>query len=234
LFVEYKWPSDCWYCWSYNNKVIGNTDTVALRSIDCRPTTACAGAGADGCRASVCRAGARRRGSGSGILPLMLSITRPRRVSGLYRHTGPFAPAPRRCRPPGGAMPVSACSNLAGGPRGFQPSLPQQALVPPRKKSGTLSGASSMHLAIWSFFIFNMIFAAIRGRYQKAHRIPGGPPRAPSRPSYRDGLPRSRNTRCSSMTATSVQHLYTTLVHYIRPNLARDLLPGSIGLNRKK
>jgi pyruvate-formate lyase-activating enzyme len=34
LFVEYKCNIDCWYCWSYNNKVKGMTEDVARRSID--------------------------------------------------------------------------------------------------------------------------------------------------------------------------------------------------------
>jgi len=34
LFVEYKCNLDCWYCWSYNNKVKGMTEDVARRSID--------------------------------------------------------------------------------------------------------------------------------------------------------------------------------------------------------
>jgi MoaA/NifB/PqqE/SkfB family radical SAM enzyme len=34
LFVEYKCNIDCWYCWSFNNKVKGMTEDVAKRSID--------------------------------------------------------------------------------------------------------------------------------------------------------------------------------------------------------
>lgn len=34
LFVEYKCNLDCWYCWSYNNKVKGMTEDIARRSID--------------------------------------------------------------------------------------------------------------------------------------------------------------------------------------------------------
>jgi MoaA/NifB/PqqE/SkfB family radical SAM enzyme len=34
LFLEYKCNLDCWYCWSYNNKVKGMTEDVARRSID--------------------------------------------------------------------------------------------------------------------------------------------------------------------------------------------------------
>jgi len=34
LFTEYKCNLDCWYCWSYNNKVKGMTEDVARRSID--------------------------------------------------------------------------------------------------------------------------------------------------------------------------------------------------------
>ena len=34
LFVEYKCNIDCWYCWSFNNKVKGMTEDVARRSID--------------------------------------------------------------------------------------------------------------------------------------------------------------------------------------------------------
>lgn len=34
LFVEYKCNIDCWYCWSYNNKVKGMTEDIARRSID--------------------------------------------------------------------------------------------------------------------------------------------------------------------------------------------------------
>ena len=34
LFLEYKCNLDCWYCWSFNNKVKGMTEDVARRSID--------------------------------------------------------------------------------------------------------------------------------------------------------------------------------------------------------
>jgi MoaA/NifB/PqqE/SkfB family radical SAM enzyme len=34
LFVEYKCNIDCWYCWSFNNKIKGMTEDVAKRSID--------------------------------------------------------------------------------------------------------------------------------------------------------------------------------------------------------
>jgi MoaA/NifB/PqqE/SkfB family radical SAM enzyme len=34
LFTEYKCNIDCWYCWSYNNKVKGMTEDVARRSVD--------------------------------------------------------------------------------------------------------------------------------------------------------------------------------------------------------
>jgi MoaA/NifB/PqqE/SkfB family radical SAM enzyme len=34
LFVEYKCNIDCWYCWSFNNKVKGMTEDVAKRAID--------------------------------------------------------------------------------------------------------------------------------------------------------------------------------------------------------
>jgi MoaA/NifB/PqqE/SkfB family radical SAM enzyme len=34
LFIEYKCNLDCWYCWSYNNKIKGMTEDVARRSID--------------------------------------------------------------------------------------------------------------------------------------------------------------------------------------------------------
>ena len=34
LFLEYKCNLDCWYCWSYNNKVKGMTEDAARRSID--------------------------------------------------------------------------------------------------------------------------------------------------------------------------------------------------------
>jgi MoaA/NifB/PqqE/SkfB family radical SAM enzyme len=34
LFVEYKCNVDCWYCWSFNNKVKGMTEDVARRAID--------------------------------------------------------------------------------------------------------------------------------------------------------------------------------------------------------
>jgi MoaA/NifB/PqqE/SkfB family radical SAM enzyme len=34
LFLEYKCNLDCWYCWSYNNRVKGMTEDVARRSID--------------------------------------------------------------------------------------------------------------------------------------------------------------------------------------------------------
>jgi MoaA/NifB/PqqE/SkfB family radical SAM enzyme len=34
LFLEYKCNLDCWYCWSFDNKVKGMTEDVAKRSID--------------------------------------------------------------------------------------------------------------------------------------------------------------------------------------------------------
>jgi len=34
LFVEYKCNVDCWYCWSFNNRVKGMTEDVARRAID--------------------------------------------------------------------------------------------------------------------------------------------------------------------------------------------------------
>ena len=34
LFIEYKCNLDCWYCWSFDNKVKGMTEDVARRSID--------------------------------------------------------------------------------------------------------------------------------------------------------------------------------------------------------
>lgn len=34
LLVEYKCNIDCWYCWSFNNKVKGMTEDVARRAID--------------------------------------------------------------------------------------------------------------------------------------------------------------------------------------------------------
>ncbi len=34
LFVEYKCNLDCWYCWSFDNRVKGMTEDVARRSID--------------------------------------------------------------------------------------------------------------------------------------------------------------------------------------------------------
>jgi MoaA/NifB/PqqE/SkfB family radical SAM enzyme len=34
LFVEYKCNLDCWYCWSFNNKITGMTEDVARRAID--------------------------------------------------------------------------------------------------------------------------------------------------------------------------------------------------------
>jgi MoaA/NifB/PqqE/SkfB family radical SAM enzyme len=34
LFLEYKCNLDCWYCWSYDNKIKGMTEDVARRSID--------------------------------------------------------------------------------------------------------------------------------------------------------------------------------------------------------
>jgi len=34
LVVEYKCNIDCWYCWSFNNKVPGMTEDVARRAID--------------------------------------------------------------------------------------------------------------------------------------------------------------------------------------------------------
>ena len=34
LFLEYKCNVDCWYCWSFNNKVKGMTEDIARRSID--------------------------------------------------------------------------------------------------------------------------------------------------------------------------------------------------------
>ncbi|HYZ85674.1 MAG TPA: radical SAM protein, partial [Bryobacteraceae bacterium] len=34
LFLEYKCNLDCWYCWSFNNKIKGMTEDVARRAID--------------------------------------------------------------------------------------------------------------------------------------------------------------------------------------------------------
>jgi pyruvate-formate lyase-activating enzyme len=34
LFVEYKCNIDCWYCWSFNNKITGMSEDVARRAID--------------------------------------------------------------------------------------------------------------------------------------------------------------------------------------------------------
>lgn len=34
LFVEYKCNLDCWYCWSFDNKVRGMTEDIARRTID--------------------------------------------------------------------------------------------------------------------------------------------------------------------------------------------------------
>ena len=34
LFLEYKCNIDCWYCWSFNNKVKGMTEDIARRSVD--------------------------------------------------------------------------------------------------------------------------------------------------------------------------------------------------------
>jgi len=34
LFVEYKCNLDCWYCWSFDNRIKGMTEDVARRSID--------------------------------------------------------------------------------------------------------------------------------------------------------------------------------------------------------
>jgi MoaA/NifB/PqqE/SkfB family radical SAM enzyme len=34
LFLEYKCNIDCWYCWSFNNKIKGMTEEVARRSLD--------------------------------------------------------------------------------------------------------------------------------------------------------------------------------------------------------
>ncbi len=34
LFVEYKCNLDCWYCWSFNNRIQGMTEDIARRSID--------------------------------------------------------------------------------------------------------------------------------------------------------------------------------------------------------
>src|SRR5262245_3137946 len=34
LFLEYKCNLDCWYCWSYDNRIKGMTEDVARRSID--------------------------------------------------------------------------------------------------------------------------------------------------------------------------------------------------------
>ncbi len=34
LFVEYKCNIDCWYCWSFNNKIKGMTEDTARRAID--------------------------------------------------------------------------------------------------------------------------------------------------------------------------------------------------------
>src|SRR5579863_8359089 len=34
LFIEYKCNLDCWYCWSFDNKIKGMTEDVPRRSID--------------------------------------------------------------------------------------------------------------------------------------------------------------------------------------------------------
>src|SRR5262249_25124601 len=34
LFVEFKCNLDCWYCWSFDNKVKGMSEDVARRTID--------------------------------------------------------------------------------------------------------------------------------------------------------------------------------------------------------
>ena len=34
LFLDYKCNLDCWYCWSYNNRIPGMTEDIARRSID--------------------------------------------------------------------------------------------------------------------------------------------------------------------------------------------------------
>ncbi|HMC72801.1 MAG TPA: radical SAM protein [Terriglobales bacterium] len=34
LFLDYKCNLDCWYCWSYNNKIKGMTEDTARRAID--------------------------------------------------------------------------------------------------------------------------------------------------------------------------------------------------------
>jgi len=34
LFLDYKCNLDCWYCWSFNNRVQGMTEDIARRSID--------------------------------------------------------------------------------------------------------------------------------------------------------------------------------------------------------
>src|SRR5512146_1990064 len=34
LFLEYKCNLDCWYCWSFDNRIKGMTEDVARRSID--------------------------------------------------------------------------------------------------------------------------------------------------------------------------------------------------------
>jgi MoaA/NifB/PqqE/SkfB family radical SAM enzyme len=41
LFLEYKCNLDCWYCWSFNNKIRGMTEDIARRSIDWLYSTGC-------------------------------------------------------------------------------------------------------------------------------------------------------------------------------------------------
>jgi len=45
LFLEYKCNIDCWYCWSFNNKVKGMTEDVAPgHRLAARPRMPCTGA----------------------------------------------------------------------------------------------------------------------------------------------------------------------------------------------
>lgn len=71
LFVEYKCNLDCWYCWSYNNKVKGMTEDVARRSIDWLHD--------NGCRVLALMGGSPSCGLNSFIRSC---ITQPRRASG--------------------------------------------------------------------------------------------------------------------------------------------------------
>ena len=91
LFIEYKCNFDCWYCWSFDNKVKGMTEDVARRSIDWLHD--------HGCRVVALMGGEPllRRNSCT-----RLSTMPPRKVLGLHCHQRPFTAArsgrpTRRC-----------------------------------------------------------------------------------------------------------------------------------------